>query len=225
MDCTHAYRDARARITELLRAAATEPAAAGRLVPACPEWTVKDAAAHMAGVAADILAGNLEGVGTDPWTNAQVEQRAEATLDAVLAEWDEAGPAIEELFAGGSAPAQLVFDLATHEHDVRGALGAPGAKDADSTHIAEGWVLDSWSATARGLDVPPLRLVVGSRTVEVGDDPPTTVFIPPFEALRALTGRRSVAQLVRYDWDGDPTPWLPTFTWGPFTVRATDLVE
>ncbi|MCU1351224.1 MAG: hypothetical protein JWM05_433 [Acidimicrobiales bacterium] len=224
MDTTNAYRDARVRITELLRTAG--PDIAGQTVPACPEWTVKDVAAHVAGVTTDILAGNLEGVGTDPWTKVQVDARAERSLTEVLDEWDEAGPKLEAALAGGNAPAQLVFDIATHEHDLRGALGASGAHDADSTHIGLEWLTESWAGSYGDRGFPPLRIVAGPHTIEAGpEEPEATVVIPAFDALRALSGRRSATQLAAYDWDADPTPWLAAFTWGPFTVTKTDLAD
>jgi len=52
-----------------------------------------------------------------------------------------------------------------------------------------------------------------------------TVTMSAFEALRALSGRRSEAQLWAYDWDADPTLWLPSFTYGPFTLPQDDIVE
>src|SRR5687768_14546284 len=117
------YARGRARIIEL--AGAGDPAS---VVPTCPAWTVKDTVAHCAGVASDILAGNLDGAPGDPWTAAQVDARRDTSLDEIVAEWQEAGPQIDGMIDSfGPAGAQLLFDLATHEHDIRLALDAPGA--------------------------------------------------------------------------------------------------
>jgi hypothetical protein len=64
-------------------------------------------------------------------------------------------------------------------------------------------------------------------TATTGDgEPGATVEMEPFEALRALTGRRSPAELLAYRWDvEDPARWLTCFAWGPFTVRDTPLDE
>ncbi|MFD0205215.1 MULTISPECIES: maleylpyruvate isomerase N-terminal domain-containing protein [Saccharothrix] len=35
---------------------------------------------------------------------------------------------------------------------------------------------------------------------------------------RTLTGRRSHQQITALDWSGDPSRWLPAFTWGPFAA-------
>ena len=89
-DAAAAYVGVRARTSAMLRTASAGDA--DRKVPACPDWTVKDVAAHMAGVCEDILAGNLDGVATDAWTNAQVARHADDSLDDVLDSWDQTGP-------------------------------------------------------------------------------------------------------------------------------------
>src|SRR5262245_55864456 len=66
-------------------------------VAACPQWTVKNTISHLAGVAADVLAGNLEGVATDPWTAAQVDARRERSLADILDEWEADDPQVEAM--------------------------------------------------------------------------------------------------------------------------------
>ncbi|MGH2760230.1 MAG: maleylpyruvate isomerase N-terminal domain-containing protein, partial [Actinomycetota bacterium] len=53
-------------------------------VPATPEWSMTDVIAHLAGILADIRAGNLEGVATDPWTAKQVEARRGRKIPQLL---------------------------------------------------------------------------------------------------------------------------------------------
>lgn len=225
MDTVAAYANARRRITDLLRAG--DPNVGDRPVPACPDWTVREVTAHLVGVTDDALAGNLGEAGTDPWTAAQVDKRRHRSLDEILAEWDTTGPRLEEAIAGvGSAANQLVFDTATHEHDLRHAIGAPGAQDADSTHIGLEFVTGAWTGNFVLHGFEPLRLNAGANTVVAGEgEPVATLVMPPFEAIRALSGRRSEAQLTTYDWDADPTHWLASFTYGPFTPPALDIVE
>ena len=107
--------------------------------------------------------------------------------------------------------------------------GAPsaeaGARDDYSTKVAVDWVTDTWRMFLDTEGYPPLRLIIGRRVVESGEQPAATVAVAPFEALRALTGRRSAAQVRAYDWDADPSPWLPALTWGPFHLRPSDLDE
>ena len=49
----------------------------------------------------------------------------------------------------GRSGAQLVTDAATHEHDIRGALGRPGARDSDAVEIAFQYVGDAVGDDAR----------------------------------------------------------------------------
>jgi hypothetical protein len=55
--------------------------------------------------------------------------------------------------------------------------------------------------------------------------PAGTLNVGQFELFRAVTGRRSAAQIRRFDWSVDAEPYLPIFDLGPFTIRSTDLVE
>jgi hypothetical protein len=43
--------------------------------------------------------------------------------------------------------------------------------------------------------------------------------------FRALTGRRSEAQVRALRWEGDVDVFVPAFEFGPFTFPAADLVE
>jgi uncharacterized protein (TIGR03083 family) len=99
-------------------------------VPACPGWTVKELLAHVAGVASDVLTGNVAEAGTEPWVQAQLDARAGQSLPTIADEWRATGPQVDDVCAQlGDAIAQLVFDTVTHEQDLRGALGQPGAMD------------------------------------------------------------------------------------------------
>lgn len=68
-----AYHGVRMRVTDLVSAAGDH--AVLKIAPATPDWTVKDNLAHLTGITADIVNGNLNEVGTDEWTAAQVDAR------------------------------------------------------------------------------------------------------------------------------------------------------
>jgi uncharacterized protein (TIGR03083 family) len=225
-DVTGAYRGGRARLVAL--AAGLDEAQATTMVPGCPAWRVKDVLAHLTGICADVLAGNIDGVATDPWTAAQVARRRDRALDEIVAEWDELGPQVEALIPAFPVDAarQLTTDLATHEHDVRGALGAPGARDSDAVEIGIHFVVPRFLTAAAETGCPPLRVHGGdTEWVTDGADPSTTLTAERFELLRALTGRRSAAQVRRLGWSDDPEPHLGAFTFGPFTLARTDILE
>jgi uncharacterized protein (TIGR03083 family) len=85
--------------------------------------------------------------------------------------------------------------------------------------------IPTWTpATVVGADVSDRSSQLASSGVD-GGEPQAAVELPLFEAFRALTGRRSPAQIARYDWISDPEPFLPAFQFGTFTTRTTDLEE
>jgi uncharacterized protein (TIGR03083 family) len=177
-------------------------------VPACPDWSVHDVIAHVTGVCADVLAGNLDGA-----TRAQVEARRQVALPELLAEWDHVAPPFAAMIDDLPDPYsdQVVADLTIHEQDIRGALGRADARDSTAVANSLAFLLRVFAEpAARDRGLPPLR------------DCLTTT---PYELFRALTGRRSAAQIRSWDWQVDPADYLPLFGLGPFTVRHDDLVE
>jgi len=199
------YKGLRTRVTELVTVA--DPAALESIAPATPEWRVRDVLAHLVGVTADVLAGNIEGAATDPWTAAQVDARRSLPVSDLLAEWEAAGPAFDTML--DELPFELVgqamFDAATHEHDVRNALGRPGARDSDAVAFAWQWFV---LARPRG-GAPTLQFVTetGEETSGAGD-PVARIEAPRFELVRAVTGRRTAAEISAFGWDIEPKPEL-----------------
>jgi uncharacterized protein (TIGR03083 family) len=221
------YAEGRTRLTDLV--ASADPHQHTAPVPGCPEWAVRDVIAHVTGVCADVLAGNIEGVATEAWTAAQVAERKDRALPEILAEWSEVAPQVEamaEHFPGRAAE-QWVLDLTTHEQDIRGALRRPGARDAAGLAIGLDFATTvglAQSIAERGL--PALRVKAGEREWVVGDGEPAAELAgSPFDLFRAMTGRRSVDQIRSYGWTGDVEVFVPAFQFGPFTPPSTDLIE
>jgi uncharacterized protein (TIGR03083 family) len=218
-----AYRGVRLRVCELV--ADRDDTALEGFAPATPDWTVHDLLAHLVGVTADIVSGNLDGVGTDAWANAQVDARRGRRVDELLAEWDEHGPVVEEMAAQfGRAAGQLLSDATTHEHDVRGALGAHGARDSSAVALSVGFVGLSLGEQLDQAERGALVVQHGGRSDTLGSGAPAAALrIDDFELLRALTGRRCVEQMAAYDWDGAFSPEHLVLT--RFAVRPDPLVE
>ena len=93
-----AYRELRLRVSEVIRQA--DASACEQPAPATPGWRVHDVVAHLVGVPDDVVNGRLEGIASDPWTQAQVDKRADCSTADLLAEWEANGPAFEALLAG-----------------------------------------------------------------------------------------------------------------------------
>lgn len=222
-----AYAGVRRRVNELIADVSDRT---GDTVPACPSWRVHDLVAHLAGVVDDVTGGRLEGAGTDPWTAAQVEARRDRPLADVLAEWNAQAETLEGVLDSfGPAGHQLVMDAASHEHDLRGALGAPGERSSDAVAIGLGWLVPAFQGAAAAAGRPGLRVVATDRdgTTWEPDGRPAvaTVRASSFDLLRALSGRRTEAEIRSLSWDGDVDAVLPSFTFGPFRPAAASLGE
>lgn len=197
-----------------------------RRVPATPDWTAKDLFAHMAGVGASALEGDVHPE-SEEWTAAHVRDRSDLSARAVADEWLRTGPQIEEL--ARTAPHDdavgLVADLVIHEQDLRGAVGEPGARDGEGMRVTADFLAGGLSQKLSGAGLKPLRLETGGWTATAGDgEPAATVRASLFELSRAVCGRRSAAQVAAFDWDGDSTPYLGEFSlFGD--LRDRDLIE
>lgn len=176
--------------------------------PATPEWRVRDLLAHLGGVCDDVVNGNLGEVGADTWTAVQVQKRRGWTVDELVADWEQHGGAVDALI--DQAPpglfGQLLFDGWTHGQDIRGALQAPG--DQDSPAAARSYVWATEVMAGRDRDArPKLSLITEAGACVIGAGEPTgTLRASRFELLRAMTGRRSKAQVRSYAWEGRPDP-------------------
>jgi len=178
-------------------------------VPACPGWRVRDVVSHMVAVGEDVLEGRLTRPPTDEESAAQVARFADRPVAEVLARWRELGPQFGEAIDAFTVwPA--VIDVATHEHDIRGAVGAPGARETEVVRLGSDQLL-TW------LRPPvPLRIEVEDETYDLGPegagagagDAAIVLRTGRFESLRWRMGRRSRTQLAGLDWAGDPAPVL-----------------
>jgi uncharacterized protein (TIGR03083 family) len=225
MELVRQYRDTQARILDLVTPL---PAAAlATRVPGTPRWTVEQLIAHLAGVAADMVDANSEGgdFASEGWTARQVAERAGRPLPDVLAEWSRRTPEVLDLLATPGRVDACAFDIFTHEHDLRGALGVAGPSDAARVAAMAGRVQGRVSHMVDATGLPAIGLihddgewVCGSGEVAVRGEAAT------IEWYRTLFGRRSAAQILTYRWDGDPSPYFGLFNlFGP--LPEADVAE
>jgi uncharacterized protein (TIGR03083 family) len=216
-DLARMYRETRERLTALV--ARLDEAELGTPVPACPGWSVADVMGHLAAIPEDALAGRLTGPPSEEETAAQVDRFRGRPMARTLAGWAELAPRFEEIVAAFKVwPA--VIDVASHEQDIRGAVGRPGARDTHVIREMSGWLLARLSPPVR------LRVTVEDTQIQVGPpdgEPVLGLTTTWYEAFRWRMGRRSRHQLAALDWSGDPAAVLDHLViFGP--ARA-DIIE
>ena len=173
-----AYRNTRINVLELLTTTSEDSATS--IVPACPAWTVQQTAAHIVGVPEDLLAGRLEGITSDAWTDAQVQRHAGESLAELAQALDATTTHFDAMLPAIPAPSnsQMVMDAVTHEIDLREALGLPCPETSLAVRVALAWLLDMVDRRDP------------SMSTRLGDAEQTD-----FVLVRALTGRFSSMQM------------------------------
>ncbi|GGG02744.1 hypothetical protein GCM10007304_16000 [Rhodococcoides trifolii] len=192
-------------------------------VPACPDWTARNLLSHMIGLNADVLAGEEADDHNADWTQKQVDDRQNATVEDLAAEWRSLTDPMRTWMAENNT--RPLGDAIIHEQDLRGALGVTGAQDSEGLQAMRDKLADGLGDAVK--DLPPLELR-GARWTwlsqpEAGT-PEVVLSAPDFELIRALMTRRSEAQLRSWTVEGDIGPYLDHFgTMG--SLPDTDLSE
>jgi len=211
------YREAQSSFVDLARSLSEDQWSAPS--PCTPEWTARDLLSHAAGVAIDIIEGNVDGAASDPWTAAQVERWRNSTVDEVIARWDEAVDQTAEAleFIGEARP---VVDCHTHEHDLRTAIGLPGSSDSELID----WIADRFVAVPAGRAID-IEFADGThRRIDGPGDPIGLSGLTAFELFRSRLGRRSPDQVRAYGWS-EPIPDDVLDAWFVFGPAESPIVE
>jgi hypothetical protein len=227
VDCGLVYQRLRRRLIATLRA--LDGRRLGTVVPATPAWSVRDAVAHVVGIASDLNAQRLDVTDPDEWTARQVHERQQATLDDLDVEWQREAENFEEglRLLGYDVGSHFVGDLLHHASDVHHALGLARIDDHEALVVGLDFYLDSChrDLAAQG---------VGGLGVEAIDPPRqrwtlglgrelATLKASRYELFRALGGRRSERQLRAMDWTGDVDAIVGVISRYP--LPTSDLVE
>ena len=202
-------------------------------VPACPDWSVKDALAHIVAEAEIAAHGSLppdldliealrdeEHAAKREAMNArEVAARRERSVDELLAEWDALAEELRPMLRGDTpfpypfpfVDSIVVMDVALHNQDIRNALGRPGDRATNAVRLGMSAYAVGADTKIRSSGLRPLRLRYDGREKVIGgDDPPAaSLAADRYELYRALSSRRSRDQIRAMDWDGDPEPYLP----------------
>ena len=179
------YQQLRERVIELLADASDEVAV--KTVPACPNWTVQNLVCHIIGVPEDIVEGRMTGVTTDPWTQAQVDRHKSASLTQLREILINQKSTFDQVLPRIPSPvnSQFVMDAVSHEHDLREALGKPGAQDSLAVKVAFAWLASN--------SMYPHEFVEKLRASKASE----------FLLMRAMTGRMSIEQMNSSNLPGD----------------------
>ena len=155
------YQETRERIIALVTG--LDDAAWSTAVADCPGWSIRDVVAHLAAVAEDWARGRSAGPLTDDETAAQIARFGGYDVAEILAAWTDAAAQLDHMAetAGVRTPARR---HRRHEHDVRGAIGRPGARDSAA-------VWHSSDPLLTNLRTPvPLRVTVEDAQYRSGPD-------------------------------------------------------
>ena len=218
------YRMNHARVVDVVTANDADTT-----VPACPAWTATDVIRHLAGLATDVLAGNVAEYGTDPWTAAQIEARSEHGLDQLLEEWSGAVDPLADLMDGeslGILSQAIIGDLLHHEFDLRNAFGDRSERDRPDVAASAIGHVKSLRRGFTALGKPTLRVFVDGNPIDIGrEEPVATVAMTSFETVRAIGGRRTLDEIRQYEWTGDPEQFLDAFVTYPLSAPDSSLGE
>lgn len=199
------YRGVRQQVTAAVGGMSDEQLSA--TVPGCPLWSARDLIAHQAGVARDFVEDRLDGAPSPAWTAVHVADRKDRPVGAVIDEWNEFGPQLEDLVRSGERHGRLLnnpyVDAAVHCADLS-AVVPVGRPDREVWLAA----LEFCLGNHKGDEPGSLRVVTEDAGYEVGaGEPAVEVKTDSYELFRAVYGRRSAAQITAWAWSGDPSAW------------------
>ena len=205
----------------------------GLVVPACPDWSVGDLIAHLVGVAEDSARGAyfadaMEAwrvpalaAAREAWTAGHLDRQRDRTRDGLVCGLDHHGSRLVTALRRGDRPAAdvppwmvaaPVADLAVHLADLAGGARSSMPNSGGATARFGFARLPRLAAPTPGSNwsCPALQLSDGRRTSggSATGNPAGTVTASASELFRMISGRRSAAQIGRYDWTTDATPYL-----------------
>ncbi|MFM1752846.1 MAG: hypothetical protein RL119_1808 [Actinomycetota bacterium] len=214
------YRNARQRMQEI--AGELDGTAIETMVDACPAWRVKDLISHVTGIAVDLGAGNSPVGDTQAWVDRQVEERRQIPLVEVVEEWSRAAPRFESMIE--AAPARLwglTYDTVVHEHDLRAAVGRPGARESDGVKVAAELGLNLVKGDLARAGLPAIQITFGGRDYLVGNGEPQLSWSgSAFDCLRLLGSRRTAEEMKQAGFVGDLEAFLAGLLHMELPVRS-----
>ncbi len=194
-------------------------------VRATPGWTMRQLMAHVVGVCVDLVNGNVGDWAEPNWTAAQVDHRTDRSREQLLEEWAAVLPEAcriiddpSEFGLDGVFGRVPLIDLLVHEDDVRESMGGTRDIDPDDWAIVAPHRLANLDGMVQASALPPLRVRTheGDDWMVGGGEAVHELRLPRQELWRSLTGRRSRRAVQGYEWNTDPTSYLPAWVSSSF---------
>jgi hypothetical protein len=202
--------------------------------------------AMLAGFAEALIEGHWNEDYSDAWSDkvmrerlqgrfqAMIDLRRDRSGDEVLKEWTGLAPRMERMMGGQDAFPPGIHPFAAwtylwavvqNAHNIWTALGvASKDRDSEATTLCLESAIYWLDMRLQAKQIPALRVRTGELEWVIGDGiPQATVTAPKFELFRALSGRRSLDQIMAFSWDGDPKPYLTVFS--PFDPPLEAIIE
>jgi uncharacterized protein (TIGR03083 family) len=202
------YRTTRERLSELVRPLRDQDLR--RTVPACPAWDVHDVIAHMSGVQELLTAGERPTGDTQDWIDAIVAARREVPVGELLDRWAACEEGTSAIIDGGVQV--LIVDVVSHEHDIRNAVGLPGARRVAEVPAAVEVMLTNLSGLMDEAGLGALAVDTGSARWTSHDAPiGCTLEVDAWEALRIIVSRRTEEEMRVLPVNGDIEPYIRLF--------------
>ena len=181
----------------------------GVVVPACPAWTASDLLRHVVSLPAAMGAGDhpAPGASIGDWMQGLIDARHGVPVPELVEEWLGLDEVIVTALDGRAGV--MFGDLAVHEHDLRGALGATdhAALEVD---VMLPRTLAGFSRPLRAAGLGSIEVRSGDRARRSHDaEPGWTLVVAPREAVRAVNSRRTPDELRTLDHEGDVEVYLP----------------
>lgn len=204
-DLSDGYHSTRRRITELAATLGDDELALA--VPACPAWKVHDLLTHVVGVPEALASGSFPAGNRQAWLDGVVEERRGVPVPELLERWEACEAATSAVVDGGGS--LLLIDLVSHEHDLRGAVGRPGARGVPEVRAIVQLMLEQFAPVISGAGLG--AFVVDSGEVRWASQfvrPGCTIRVDPWEATRVLMSRRTAGEVRALPLSGDVEPYL-----------------
>ena len=193
-----------------------------------PGMTVLDVIAHLAETTAAVAAGqSVDFSLVCPASPGDGSRQLTCTgVPGLIAASQADGDRLAGVLRDDPALAAAVLvDAVTHEHDLRTALDQPAFRDDPSVITALDELAAGLSRRIAAHGMPALRVTVEQWGTIAGQGVARRCLVADrFEFVRGMTGRRSAAQVSRWNWSDEPGSYLDVLS-GAGALAPADVRE